>query len=93
MRWEAEVQETGSQPLAGQTWVLTGKLEVLSRSEAKDYLQRLGAKVAGSVSANTHTVVAGPGAGSKLNKARELELPVLDEEGLMSMLREQGIEI
>ncbi|TLM78758.1 NAD-dependent DNA ligase LigA [Microbulbifer harenosus] len=93
VHWEDEVQEAGAQPLAGQTWVLTGKLETLSRSEAKDYLQRLGAKVAGSVSANTHTVVAGPGAGSKLNKARELDLPVLDEEGLMTMLREQGIEI
>ncbi|MCA0901286.1 NAD-dependent DNA ligase LigA [Microbulbifer agarilyticus] len=93
VRWEAEVQETGSQPLAGQTWVLTGKLETLSRSEAKDYLQRLGAKVAGSVSANTHTVVAGPGAGSKLNKAQELNLPVLDEEGLMAKLREWGVEI
>ena len=93
IHWEAEVQEEGSQPLAGQTWVLTGKLETLSRSEAKDYLQRLGAKVAGSVSANTHTVVAGPGAGSKLNKARELDLPILDEEALMEMLREQGIEI
>lgn len=93
VHWEDEEQEAGAQPLAGQTWVLTGKLETLSRSEAKDYLQRLGAKVAGSVSANTHTVVAGPGAGSKLNKARELDLPVLDEEGLMTMLREQGIEI
>ncbi|MCQ3830502.1 NAD-dependent DNA ligase LigA [Microbulbifer elongatus] len=93
VHWEAEVQEVGSQPLAGQTWVLTGKLETLSRSEAKDYLQRLGAKVAGSVSANTHTVVAGPGAGSKLNKARDLDLPVLDEAQLMVMLREQGIEI
>ncbi|MBN8431956.1 NAD-dependent DNA ligase LigA [Microbulbifer salipaludis] len=93
VHWEAVVQEAGSQPLAGQTWVLTGKLETLSRSEAKDYLQRLGAKVAGSVSANTHTVVAGPGAGSKLNKARELNLPVLDEDGLMDMLRGQGIEI
>ncbi|WP_066963679.1 NAD-dependent DNA ligase LigA [Microbulbifer sp. Q7] len=93
VHWEAVVQEAGSQPLAGQTWVLTGKLETLSRSEAKDYLQRLGAKVAGSVSANTHTVVAGPGAGSKLNKARELNLPVLDEDGLMEMLRGQGIEI
>ena len=93
VHWEAETQEEGSQPLAGQTWVLTGKLETLSRSEAKDYLQRLGAKVAGSVSANTHTVVAGPGAGSKLNKARDLNLPVLDEDGLMDMLRQQGIEI
>ncbi|WP_226647601.1 NAD-dependent DNA ligase LigA [Microbulbifer variabilis] len=89
------VEETGAeeQPLAGQTWVLTGKLETLSRSEAKDYLQRLGAKVAGSVSAKTHHVVAGPGAGSKLNKARELDIPVMDEEGLMEMLRQRGFEI
>lgn len=93
VHWEPEVQEEGTQPLAGQTWVLTGKLEILSRSEAKDYLQRLGAKVAGSVSASTHTVVAGPGAGSKLNKARDLALPILDENALMVMLREQGIEI
>ncbi|WP_288129479.1 NAD-dependent DNA ligase LigA [Microbulbifer sp.] len=93
VHWEDEVQEEGTQPLQEQTWVLTGKLEVLSRSEAKDYLQRLGAKVAGSVSAKTHTVVAGPGAGSKLNKARELDIPVLDEDEFMQMLREQGIEI
>ncbi|WP_226667247.1 NAD-dependent DNA ligase LigA [Microbulbifer aggregans] len=93
IHWQAEEQQGGEQPLAGQTWVLTGKLETLSRSEAKDYLQRLGAKVAGSVSANTHTVVAGPGAGSKLNKARELDLPVLDEDALIVMLRERGIEI
>ncbi|WP_295801164.1 NAD-dependent DNA ligase LigA [uncultured Microbulbifer sp.] len=91
--WEAEAREEGEQPLAGQTWVLTGKLETLSRSEGKDYLQRLGAKVAGSVSANTHTVVAGPGAGSKLNKARDLEIPVLDEEAFIAMLRDEGIEI
>lgn len=89
------VEETGGeeQPLSGQTWVLTGKLETLSRSEAKDYLQRLGAKVAGSVSVKTSHVVAGPGAGSKLNKARELEIPVMDEEGLMEMLRQWGFEI
>ena len=93
VHWQAETREEGTQPLEGQTWVLTGKLEVLSRGEAKDYLQRLGAKVAGSVSAKTHTVVAGPGAGSKLNKARDLDIPVLDEDAFMVMLREQGIEI
>ena len=93
IHWEAEAREEGEQPLAGQTWVLTGKLETLSRSEGKDYLQRLGAKVAGSVSANTHTVVAGPGAGSKLNKARDLDIPVLDEDAFIAMLRDEGIEI
>ena len=54
-------------PLAGQTWVLTGTLEQLTRDEAKARLQALGAKVAGSVSAKTTQVVAGPGAGSKLD--------------------------
>jgi len=93
VHWAPEEQGGEEQPFAGQTWVLTGKLETLSRSEAKDYLQRLGAKVAGSVSANTHTVVAGPGAGSKLNKARELEIPTMDEDELLAMLRERGIEI
>ncbi|AOS97623.1 DNA ligase [Microbulbifer aggregans] len=88
-------EETGgeAQPLAGQTWVLTGKLETLSRSEGKDYLQRLGAKVAGSVSANTDMVVAGPGAGSKLNKARELDISVMDEDQFLDFLRENGVEI
>ncbi|UHQ55995.1 NAD-dependent DNA ligase LigA [Microbulbifer sp. YPW16] len=93
VHWAAEETGGEEQPFAGQTWVLTGKLETLSRSEAKDYLQRLGAKVAGSVSANTHTVVAGPGAGSKLNKARELEIPTLDEDEFLEMLRGRGIEI
>ena len=55
-----------SQPLKGQTWVLTGGMDIMSRAEAKDRLQELGAKVAGSVSAKTAQVVAGPGAGSKL---------------------------
>ncbi|SDZ76459.1 NAD-dependent DNA ligase LigA [Microbulbifer marinus] len=93
VHWEPEEQGGEEQPLSGQTWVLTGKLETLSRSEAKDYLQRLGAKVAGSVSANTDSVVAGPGAGSKLNKARELDIPVMDEDELLTMLRERGFEI
>ena len=93
VHWQPEEGSGEEQPLSGQTWVLTGKLETLSRSEAKDYLQRLGAKVAGSVSANTDSVVAGPGAGSKLNKARDLDIPVMDEEGLLDMLRERGIAI
>lgn len=93
VHWPQEETGGDTQPLAGQTWVLTGTLETLSRSEAKDYLQRLGAKVAGSVSAKTHTVVAGTAAGSKLNKARELDIPVLDEAALLVMLRENKIEI
>jgi DNA ligase (NAD+) len=74
-----EVEVAEEQPLAGQTVVLTGKLEIMSRSEAKQRLQQLGAKVAGSVSAKTDWVVAGPGAGTKLKKATELNLEVLDE--------------
>lgn len=75
-----------SQPLAGQTWVLTGTLEMLSRAEAKDRLQQLGAKVAGSVSAKTTQVVAGVKAGSKLTKAQSLDVPVMDEKQFLDYL-------
>ncbi|MEP4148004.1 MAG: NAD-dependent DNA ligase LigA [Halioglobus sp.] len=77
-------------PLAGQTWVVTGKLELMGRNEAKAALQELGAKVAGSVSAKTECVVAGPGAGSKLTKARDLDVEVIDEEAFVSMLQKYG---
>jgi DNA ligase (NAD+) len=73
-------------PLAGKTFVLTGTLPTLTRDEAKDLLQAAGAKVAGSVSKKTDYVVAGAEAGSKLDKARELGLAVLDEEGLRALL-------
>lgn len=71
---------------AGQTLVFTGKLEQFSREAAEDLVIRLGGKAAGSVSKNTTYVVAGPGAGSKLAKAEELKVPVLDEEGFLSLL-------
>jgi DNA ligase (NAD+) len=73
-------------PLAGQTVVLTGTLPTLSREEAKELLEAAGAKVAGSVSKKTSYVVAGAEAGSKLDKAQELGVPVLDEEGLRRLL-------
>lgn len=79
LRWPAVVVEQGEKPLSGETWVLTGTLEQLTRSEAKAQLVALGAKVAGSVSKNTSCVVAGPGAGSKLTKAEELQIKILDE--------------
>jgi DNA ligase (NAD+) len=80
-------------PLHGLTYVLTGTLEALSRDDAKAHLLALGAKVAGSVSAKTDYVVAGPGAGSKLQKAESLGLKVMDEVALLALLQEHGIEL
>jgi len=91
MHWESEKKVVEGLPLGGQTWVLTGSLEVMSRDIAKDKLESLGAKVAGSVSAKTTCVVAGPGAGSKLAKATELNVPVLDEQTFIARLADYGI--
>ncbi len=92
--WEnIEVISPDELPLNGQTWVLTGTLEKMSRTEGKEKLQALGAKVAGSVSKKTHCVVAGPGAGSKLTKAQELGVQVLDEDQFVEMLASHGIEL
>ncbi|SFP88298.1 DNA ligase (NAD+) [Pseudomonas sp. NFPP07] len=93
MHWQSEKKVVEGLPLAGQTWVLTGSLELMSRDVAKDKLESLGAKVAGSVSAKTHCVVAGPGAGSKLAKANELGLKVLDEEAFVAFLGQHGISV
>ncbi|WP_312841838.1 NAD-dependent DNA ligase LigA [Stutzerimonas nitrititolerans] len=86
MHWQSERRSVDGLPLAGQTWVLTGTLEAMSRDEAKVQLEALGAKVSGSVSARTSCVVAGPGAGSKLAKANELGLKVLDEPAFLEQL-------
>jgi DNA ligase (NAD+) len=91
MHWQSEKRVVAGLPLAGQTWVLTGALEVMSRDLAKDKLESLGAKVAGSVSAKTTCVVAGPGAGSKLAKASDLGLKVLDEEAFLAELAAYGV--
>ena len=80
-----EVREVAELPLAGKTIVLTGTLS-MPRDEAKARLQALGAKVAGSVSKKTSLVVAGEDAGSKLAKAQELGIEVIDEAGLLSLL-------
>lgn len=93
MHWQSEKKVVEGLPLAGQTWVLTGSLELMSRDVAKEKLESLGAKVSGSVSAKTHTVVAGPGAGSKLTKANELGLKVLDEEAFVGFLKKHDIAV
>jgi DNA ligase (NAD+) len=73
-------------PVAGKTVVFTGSLEQMSRDEAKAMAERLGAKVAGSASKKTDLVVAGPGAGSKLDKAREFDIQILDEDGWFALV-------
>ena len=78
-------------PLLNQTWVLTGGMEVMGRPEAKEKLQLLGAKVAGSVSAQTNCVVAGAGAGSKLKKANELAIKIIDEDALLQLLKANNL--
>jgi DNA ligase (NAD+) len=76
----------GPKPLAGMTFVLTGTLPTLSRDEAKALIEAAGGKVSGSVSKKTHHVVAGDDAGSKLDKAREPGVSIVDEAGLRAML-------
>ena len=90
---EAGLQFTGekqpkkkSGPLAGLTFVITGTLPTLKREEAKARIEEAGGKVAGSVSSKTSYLLAGEDAGSKLDKARDLNVPVLDESGLFAIL-------
>jgi DNA ligase (NAD+) len=89
IRWpehDGAARDHAPRPLAGKTLVLTGTLPTLARDAAKALIEAAGGKVAGSVSKRTHFVIVGAEAGSKLDKARELGVTVLDEEGLRALL-------
>ncbi len=93
LQWPAiEVAEAGALPLAGMTFVITGTLSRMGRTDAKTHLQALGAKVAGSVSKKTSALVAGEAAGSKLSKAESLGVEVLDENAFLALLNQHGIK-
>ncbi|HKW71745.1 MAG TPA: helix-hairpin-helix domain-containing protein, partial [Candidatus Dormibacteraeota bacterium] len=80
------VEAAGDGPFTGKTFVFTGTLETMSRPDAEALVRKLGGKAAGSVSSKTDYVVAGPGAGSKLEKAQKLKLNILDEEQFKALL-------
>ena len=87
MTWpDIVIKQADELPLKEQTFVLTGTLSQMGRSEAKSALQALGAKVSGSISAKTHFLVAGEKAGSKLAKAQDLGIAVLTEDELVALL-------
>ena len=89
LRWQAEVVSEGEQPLAGQTWVLTGALS-MPRARAKGLLESLGARVTGSVSAKTTVLLAGEAAGSKLTRAEKLGVEVIDEDAFTRLMESHG---
>jgi len=92
IRWDEHdgAASAAPRPLVGLSVVLTGTLPTLTREQAKELLEAAGAKVAGSVSKKTAYVVAGSEAGSKLDKAHQLGVPVLDEDGLRALLQRAG---
>ena len=90
VHWQPLERPAGEQPLAGQIWVLTGALS-MPRARAKTLLEGLGARVTGSVSAKTTTVLAGAEAGSKLRKAEKLGIDILDEDAFLELLARHGV--
>jgi len=88
VNWPPVGVASGDGPLAGATWVVTGKLESMSRGDAEQRLRALGAKTTSSVSERTSAVLAGPGAGSKRKKAEELGISIVDETEWLTMLEE-----
>ncbi|MFT4632294.1 MAG: DNA ligase (NAD+) [Candidatus Azotimanducaceae bacterium] len=90
--WQHQESDVDPEVLKGQSWVITGTLSQMTRNEAKAKLQSLGAKVSGSVSKNTTCLVAGDAAGSKLASAQTLGVEVIDEQALVKLLAEHGIE-
>src|SRR5260370_23455827 len=80
------VEAPGEGPLTGKTFVFAGTLETMSRPDAEALVRKLGGKAAGSVSAKTSYVVAGPNAGSKLDKGQKLKLKILDEEPFLALV-------
>ena len=93
VHWPSVEKNSSSLPLSEQTYVLTGKLESVNRDQAKAHLQALGASVVGSVSKNTHYLIAGPGAGSKLAKAESLGVKVLSEAEMLDLFDQYGIQL
>ncbi len=91
--WPVVLVQHEALPLAGTSYVLTGSLAALTRDQAKEKLQLLGATVTGTVSKKTDYLVAGPGAGSKLKKAEQLDVPVLDESQLLELLESHNAAI
>jgi len=89
IHWDAPTAPT-RQPLNGESWVLTGTLEQMTRDQATQMLQALGARVSGSVSSKTKYVVAGEKAGSKLEKAAKLGIPVMNETDFLSLMASYG---
>jgi DNA ligase (NAD+) len=87
---EGEPSALSMLALTGKTFVITGTLPSLGREELKEMLEAAGGKVAGSVSKKTHYLVAGSDAGSKLDKARELDVPILDEAGVLALLNDSS---